>query len=187
MAKKVKAAGATKKPRALTVDFTGIEGRRKGARRIKEGDYLFEVTDYRMGQKGQDEEKQFLAVDLKILKGPSEGKFGEIFGLQKTQLWRLFNFMEALGFKVESSRQKLPLEKITGRKFGGTVADHEYDNKKSSQIQDWFTAKEYEEIDSEEEDEDEDEEEEEEDVADAATDDDEEEDEEELELVDDDI
>ena len=191
MAKKTKSTTATK-PRAMQIDFTGVEGK-KGARRIPEGDYLMEIVDWSVDHKKGEEEKVFTKIFYKILKGPTDGKWDEIFGHQKNQLWRMRNFLEALGFDIPSSKVKVPFEKLVGKKIAMTVVDDEYEGKIKSKVGDWFKAKDFEALQSESEDEDEDEEadeDEDEDAAtDAATSDDEDEDEdedEELELVDDD-
>lgn len=196
--KKSSSAGSepiNKKPKALTTDFTGVEGR-KGARRIKEGDYLFKITDYEAGrsEKKDDEgkRKKFLVFKFDILKGPTTGSFSDLFGLSKKQLWRYRLFLEALGVKV-GGETEVNLKKLVGQKVGGTVEDDEYNGKKKSQVADYFSAEDYENLGSEDDEDDEDEDEEdedeedEEDVKSAATDDDEDEDEdEELEVVDDD-
>jgi hypothetical protein len=185
-----------KKPKSLTTDFTGVEGR-KGARRIKEGDYLFKITDYEAGKsdKKDDEGKKrrFLVFKFDILKGPSTGSFSDLFGLSKKQLWRYRLFLEALGIKI-GGETDVPLKKLVGKNVGGTVEDDEYNGKKKSQVSDYFSAEDYENLGSDDEDEDEDDEDEdeededededEEDVAESVTEDDEED--EELEVVDDD-
>lgn len=188
MAKKEK---TTKRPKALQVDFTGVEGK-KGARRIPEGDYLMEVTDYSVGHKSDDEDKKFVKVNYKILKGPTNGDWNEIFGLGKKQLWRLRNFLEAVGFKIASESINVPMEKIVGRKIAMTVEDDVYEGKTKSQVSDWFKAKDYEKLaaDSDEEDEDaedEDTEDEDEETAEEAVTADDEDEDEELEIDDDDI
>lgn len=185
-----KSSGGTenKRPKSLQTDFTGVEGR-KGARRIKEGDYLFKITDYEVGKK-KDEEKtrRWITFKFDILKGPSTGSFSDLFGLAKNQLWRYRLFLEAAGQTVEAGVTDVRLDKLVGKKVAGTVEDDTYNGKTKSQVSDYFSAADYEELatDEDEEDSDEDEDEEdEEDVADAVTDEDEDEDDE-LEVVDDD-
>lgn len=193
MVKKSKKSTATK-PRAMQVDFTGVEGKR-GGRRIPEGDYLMEIVDWAVDHKKDDESSQFVKIFYKIQKGPTDGKWEEIFGLKQNQLWRLRNFLEALGFDIPSSRVKVPFEKLVGKKIAMTIADDTYENKTKSQVQDWFPSKDYEALATDEEEEDEDEDEDEDAATEAATSDDEDEDEEsededededELELVDED-
>lgn len=168
-----------KKPKKLQVDFTGVEGR-KGARRIAEGDYLFKITDYEVDHKKDDEDKKFLVVKYDIEKGPSEGSWSEIFSLTKNALWRFRLFLEAAGFKIPSSAVGVPLEKLPGRRVGATVADDDYEGKTRSKVAEYFSAKDYEALASNDEDEDEEEE-----TTQSVTSGDEDEDEEELELVDD--
>ena len=172
------------KPRKLSVDFTGVEGK-KGGRRIPEGDYLFTIKDYEVGEKN---DKKWFRVQLDINKGPTDGEFSEMFGLGQNALWRFRTFLEAVGFKkLKSGINQVPLDKLPGRQFAGTVADDEYNGKIKSQIQDFFSAKDFESLGTADVDDEEDEDEEEEaDVASAATDDDEDEDDDELEVIDDD-
>jgi hypothetical protein len=185
MAKKEREKTA-KKPRKMQIDFTGVEGK-KGARRVPEGDYLMEIADYSVDHKKDDETNQFVKVEYKILQGPTKGSWNEIFNLGKTSLWRLRNFLEAVGFTIPSSAVSVPFEKLIGRKVAMTIGDDEYEGKTRSKAQDYFSAKDFEALGEETTDEDEDEEDEdEESTTEAATADDEDEDEE-LELVDDDI
>lgn len=195
--KGTKSAGTkeNKRPKNLQVDFTGVEGR-KGSRRIKEGDYLFKVTDYEVGKKKEEEKtKRWVIFKFDILKGPSKGAFSDLFGLAKNQLWRYRLFLEAAGIEISSGVNDVRLDKLIGKKVAGTVEDDTYNGKTKSQVSDYFSASDYEELaaeedededeDADEDDEDADEDDEDEDVADAATDDDEDEDDE-LEVVDDD-
>lgn len=176
----------TRKPRVLSVDLTGVEGR-KGARRVPEGDYLWKIKDYAVGG---DDEKQWLRIEFNIEKGPTDGTFSDLFSLSKKALWRLRLFLEAVGFKnLKDGLNKIPLDKLPGKSVAGTVADDEYEGKIRSKVQDYFSAKDYENLgaagaDDEEEGEEEDEDDE--DVEDAVTSGDGDEDEEELEIVDDD-
>lgn len=174
-----------RKPRVLQVDFTGVEGR-KGARRVPEGDYLFQIKDYGVGGEG---DKQWLRMEYTILKGPTTGDFSDMFGLGKKSLWRLRLFLEAVGFKkLASAINKIPMEKLPGKKVAGTVGDDEYEGKIRSKVSDYFSATDYENLgtadtasdDDEEADEDEDE-----DSATDLTESDEDEDDDELEVVDD--
>jgi hypothetical protein len=187
MAVKTKKKGSeNKRPAKLQTDFTGVEGR-TGRRRIKEGDYLWKITDYEVGKsdKTDDEgkKKRFLVVKYDTLKGPSKGAFSDLFGLAKNQLWRYRLFLEAVGISVKSGVNEVDLTKLVGKKVAGTVEDDEYNGKIKSQVSDYFPAADFEELSSSEaEDEDEDEDE---DVAEASTDDDEDDDEE-LETVDED-
>lgn len=185
--KKSKKTKTAQKPRKMQIDFTGVEGKKR-ARRIPEGDYLMKITDWEVDHKKDDDSNKFLKIYYEIEQGPTEGKWDEIFNLGKTSLWRLRNFLEALGFKIPSKAIMVPFEKLPNKKVAMTVADDEYEGKTKSKAVDYFSAKDYEALASEDEDEedaeeavtsdDEDEEEEEE------TDEDEDEDEE-LELVDD--
>jgi hypothetical protein len=171
---------AVKKPRVLQVDFTGVEGR-KGARRVPEGDYLWKIKDYGVG--GEDD-KPWLRVEYTIEKGPTDGDFSDIFSLSQKALWRLRLFLEAVGFKkLQSSINKIPLEKLPGKSVAGTVGDDEYEGKIRSKVSDYFSAKDYEALGTDEESE-EGEEEDEDEVTEAVTEEDE--DEEELEIVDED-
>lgn len=185
MAKKTREKTA-KKPRKMQIDFTGVEGK-KGARRVPEGDYLMKIKDYAVDHKKDDETNQFVKMEYEILEGPTKGEWNEIFNLGKTSLWRLRNFLEAVGFKIPSSKVDIPFEKLVGRKVAMTIGDDEYEGKTRSKAQDYFSAKDFEALGTEaDEDEDsDDEDEDEETTTEAATSDDEDEDEE-LEIVDDD-
>lgn len=184
MAKKEGGSGV-RKPRVLQVDFTGVEGR-KGARRVPEGDYLWEIKDWGVGGEG---EKQWLRIEYNILKGPTDGSFSDMFNLGKKSLWRLRLFLEAVGFKkLKSSLNKIPLDKLPGKKVAGTVGDDEYEGKIRSKVSDYFSATDYENLgtagaDEDEEESDEDEEDEESTDLTASDDD---EDDDELEVVEDD-
>lgn len=169
------------KPRKLSVDFTGVEGK-KGGRRIPEGDYLFKIKDYEVGEKN---DKKWFRVQLEIEKGPTDGDFSEMFGLGQNALWRFRTFLEAVGFKkLKNGVNDVPLDKMIGRSFAGTVADDEYNGKIKSQIQDFFSAKDFENLGAAEVEDDEDEDEEE--SAADLTESEDDEDEDELEVVDDD-
>lgn len=190
--KGTKSAGSeNKRPKNLQTDFTGVEGRKR-RRRIKEGDYLFEVTDYEVGKSSKKDDdgkkKRFIVFEFKILKGPSTGTFSDLFGLAKNQLWRYRNFLEAAGVKVAAGVTDVRLDKIPGKQVAGTVEDDEYNGKIKSQVSDYFSASEYEELSEDEEDEDEDSDEEDEDEEDEAdlTEETDEDEDEELETVDDD-
>lgn len=174
------------KPRKLSIDFTGVEGRKR-ARRIPEGDYLMKITDWEVDHKKDDESSQFVKIYYQIEKGPTDGKWDEIFNLGQKSLWRLRNFLEALGFNIPSSKVQVPFEKLIGKKVAITVGDDEYEGQTRSKAQDYFPAKDYEAVESEDEDED-DEDEDEDEATESMTEgeDEDEEDEDELELVDDD-
>ncbi|HET7713459.1 MAG TPA: hypothetical protein VFK94_03720 [Patescibacteria group bacterium] len=173
-----------RKPRVLSVDFTGVEGR-KGARRVPEGDYLFTIKDWGVGGEG---DKQWLRIEYTIDKGPTDGDFSDIFGLGKKSLWRLRLFLEAVGFKkLQSSINKIPLDKLPGKKVAGTVGDDEYEGKIRSKVSDYFSAKDYENLGAAEaEDEEADADDEDEDESADLTSGDDDEDDDELEVVDDD-
>lgn len=197
MAKKIKKSSKssssgekkTTKPKILQLDFTGVEGRKKG-RRVPEGDYLLKVTDYAKGDDGDG----WIRIEHKILKGPTDGEYSEMFGLGKKSLWRIRNFLEAIGLKIKSSTNAIPMEKVVGKTYAASIEDNVYDNKKKSQIGEFYSKEEWDSLssdDAEEEedvdltsDDDEDEEEEEEDEEEE--DEDEDEDDDELETVDDD-
>lgn len=179
-----KESSAVRKPRVLSVDFTGVEGR-KGARRIPEGDYLFKIKDYGVGGEG---DKQWLRMVYDIQEGPATGEFSDMFNLGNKSLWRLRLFLEAVGFKkLASSINKIPMEKLPGKLVAATVADDEYEGKVRSRPQDYLSAADYKALGSNTDAaaDDDDEEEDEEQSADL-TSDDEDEDEDELEVVDDD-
>lgn len=195
MAKKVKKSGGSKdggvkKPKVLQIDFTGVEGGKRG-RRVPAGDYLLKIKDYGVGGEG---DKQWLRVGFDIMKGPVDGEYSEMFGLGKKSLWRVRNFLEAVGFKkLKSSINKIPMEKLPGKVIGATIEDDTYDNKTKSQIQDFFSRDEFEALmtedddeDESEDEEDEDEDEEEEDEDADLTEGDDDDDDDELEVVDDD-
>lgn len=183
-----------KRPKNLQTDFSGVEGRKR-RRRIKEGDYLFKVSDYEVGKSGKKDDdgkkKRFIVFEFEILKGPSTGTFSDLFGLAKNQLWRYRNFLEAVGVKVSAGVTDVRLDKIPGKQVAGTVEDDEYNGKIKSQVSDYFAASEYEELDADEEDEDEDSDDEDEDEDEDEEDTDlteetDEDEDEELETVDDD-
>jgi hypothetical protein len=195
MAKKIKKSKkgsssekTTRKPKNLQIDFTGVEGKR--GRRVPEGDYLLKVKDYAVSP--ADDDPGWIRIENTIKKGPTDGDYSEMYSLSQKALFRLRNFFEAIGLKVPSSVTKVPLEKIVGRSYAASIADHTYDNKTKSQIQDWFPKDEYEALaagtidEDDDEDEDEDEEEEEDEDADLTEETDEDEDEE-IEVDDDDI
>ena len=182
---KEKGGSAVRKPRVLQVDFTGVEGR-KGARRVPEGDYLFKIKDYGVGGEA---EKQWVRVEYTIVKGPTTGDFSDMFSLSKKALWRLRLFLEAVGFKkLQSSINKIPMDKLPGKLVAGTVGDDEYEGKIRSKVSDYFSATDYENLGTADADDDEsDEDEDEESTTDTdLTDSDDEDEDDELEVVDDD-
>lgn len=199
MAKKIKKSKksgsekTTRKPKVLQIDFTGVEGKR--GRRVPEGDYLLKATDYAVSP--ADDDPGWIRIENKIKKGPTDGDYSEMYSLSKKALFRLRNFFEAIGLKVPSSVSKVPLEKIIGRSYAASIADHTYDGKTKSQIQDWFKKDEYEalaagttdedEDEDEDEEESEDEDEDEEDEDSDLTEETDEDEDEEIEVDDDDI
>lgn len=211
MAKKIKKSSKgksssdkakTTKPKVLQIDFTGVEGRKRG-RRVPEGDYLLKVTDYAKG--GDD--PGWIRIEHEIKKGPTKGEYSEMFSLSKKALFRWYNFLEAIGIKPKSGKNKIDMTKIVGKTYGATIGDNEYDNKTKSQIDEFYTKEEWEAIaagdeeeesedadltsDDEDEDEDsdeveEDEEDEDEEDEDEDDEDEDDEDDDDLEVVDDD-
>jgi hypothetical protein len=183
IAKKSSVAGGENKlrrPKTLQFDFTGVEGKR--GRRVPEGDYLLTYTDY---GHGGDEAPGWMRFNWDITKGPTTGEYSEIFGMKKTQLWRLRALFEASGLKVKSGINDLPLRKLIGKQIAVTIGDDTYEGKTKSQIQDFFKAEEYEALAAGQTDDEEDEDEEEEDE-DADLTEDTDEDDDELETIEDD-
>ena len=137
-----------RKPKSLQIDFTGVETR-KQARRVPEGDYLLKIKDWAVGG---ENDKQYLRIVYDIVQGPAKGEFSDIFNLGKNSLWRLRLFLEAVGFKnLQSSVNKIPLDKLPGRTVAATIADDEYDGKVRSRPQEYFSKADFEAVSGQDE------------------------------------
>lgn len=129
-----------KKPEEVTVDFTGVEsGGGGGGDYFPEGDYAFKIQSTKLS-KGESSGTPYIQVNAVVSQGPKKGKKAKPvrLSLSKKALWKLRSLLEACGKKVPSKSIKINITKMVGWEFAGTVADDEYEGKKSSEIVSFF-------------------------------------------------
>lgn len=161
---------------AVIADFGHEEAKGGGGKnpRIPAGDYVAKIVGAK--QKEAESGNQMIVWKFKIIEGKYKGK--EMTGrtvLIPKALWVLRNLLEALGAEVPEKKTKVKYTKYIGEKIGISVEDGEYNNKPTSEVNDFLDP----EMVGAEDDEDEDE-----DVDDGDLDDDDDEDEVDLEEMD---
>lgn len=157
MAKKV-----LKKKKKSILDFRNVDARRS---RIPNDDYLFKVTDAYEGTSGSGNPTAYF--EAQIVQGNHKGFKGYYnCSMKPKALWKLRQFLEALGMEDIGKKFEIDWTSLINKKFGATVEEDSYQGKVRSKIIDVFPADELEDSDEDEEqdeevEEDEDEEEEE--------------------------
>lgn len=173
---------AVKKKRTSVIDFSKTTSRRA---KIPNDDYLFKISDAWEGISGTGNPTAYF--EAKIPKGNYKGFQGYYnCSLKPKALWKLRQFLEALGMEDLGKKLNIDWTEVIGKYFGATVEEDTYQGKVRSKIIDVFPSSELEEDeeetdegDSEEEEVEEDEEGDEEEGDDEDNDEEEEEDEEE--------
>lgn len=110
------------------VDFTGVPER--GPRRPRfpsgiEGDYKLKVVKVEENEKSKAGNPQWIVTFLGLT-GAVKGKKGtEYFALVPDALWKLRDFLEALGLKVSGKKAKLNPQKLVDKVVGAHIQDGE--------------------------------------------------------------
>jgi hypothetical protein len=157
----------------IVADFGHEDAKGGGGKnpRIPAGDYVAKIVSAK--QKESESGNQMIVWKFKILEGKYKGK--EMTGrtvLTPKSLWVLRNLLEALGAEVPEKKTKVKYTKYIGEKIGISVEDGEYNNKPTSEVNDFLDP---EMVGAEDDDEDED-------VDDDDLDDDDDDDEDEVDL-----
>lgn len=166
-----------KKGRTVSVDGTKMEGG-GGRIRLKEGDYPVKVVKSELGESQAGNTMITLTYEFtKEAGSKAQGKtIKDRFALTENALWRLRNFLEAIGKEPPKKVFKLNIDGLVGEELAVTLEDEEYENKMYSKVSDYISMDDF---NSDEEDEDEDEDEDDEDESDEDDDDEDEDDEDE--------
>lgn len=123
----------------VVADFGHEEAKGGGGRnpRIREGDYVAKIIG--ADQKEANSGNQMIVWKLKILEGKYKGK--ELTArttLVPKALFMLRNLLEALGKEVPEKTIKVNYKQYIGEKVGITVEDGEYNNKTTSEVNDFL-------------------------------------------------
>lgn len=104
------------------------------------GNYVVQIvkTELTESQAGN----QMINATLEVLEGQYKGRrLMDRFVMTPKALWRLRNALEAMGYKLPNSVQKLKLEAMLNKPFGVTLADGEpYNGRVKSEVQAFLTA-----------------------------------------------
>jgi hypothetical protein len=110
------------------IDFTGVEDRAYATRRIPAATYRAKAVKVRESE--SEAGNEMWTFTLEISNGKQRGiKLPFRTVLTEASLWKLRNFMTALGVKVPSKRVAVDPEKLIGRECGIVVEDDEYENR----------------------------------------------------------
>jgi len=122
---------------------------------VKEGDYKFKITSV------DEQEKDGKPMWVYILQmvGRVSATYPYRITLVENQLWKLRNLLVSAGKEVPKKAVMVDPSKIVGAVVGGSLGDHEYEGRMSSQINAVFPASELEGEEDEKESVDEDEDE----------------------------
>jgi hypothetical protein len=105
----------------------------------KEGTFLFKVT------KAEEGDSDNIIIDAEVVSDKQEGKTCRTyFSTQPQALWKLAQFLEAVGMEIPESEDDLDLEELVDKEFVGEVERHEYNDKIYHRIQNFTTADEFE-------------------------------------------
>lgn len=133
--RKKKAGGAG----VIVAEFGHEDAKGGGGRnpRIKEGDYIAKIIDAK--QEESNAGNQMITWKFKITKGKYKGKVmtGRTT-LTPKALFMLRNLLEALGKEVPEKTIKVKYKQYIGETVGITVEDGEYNNKPTSEVNDFF-------------------------------------------------
>lgn len=123
----------------VIADFGHEDAKGGGGRnpRIPAGDYVAKIVSAK--QKESESGNQMIVWKFKIVEGKYKGK--EMTGrtvLTPKSLWVLRNLLEALGAEVPEKKTKVKYTKYIGEKIGISVEDGEYNNKPTSEVNDFL-------------------------------------------------
>jgi hypothetical protein len=107
-----------------------------------EGNFNFKITK---AEENDDGTSIVMTAEV-IDEGKAEGKtVTTFFNLQPQSLWKLVQFLEAIGEEVPDDEADLDLDEWVDKEFNGDVAKHDYNEKTYFRISNFFPADEAEE------------------------------------------
>lgn len=107
----------------------------------KEGTYLFKTTEAELSD---DEENLIINAEV-ISEGSQEGKTVKMyFNLGAKALWKLAQFMEAVGMDIPEDDADLDPDEFKELEFVGEVEEHEYNDNTYMRVQRFYPAEEFE-------------------------------------------
>ena len=139
-----KSSGRSFKNRSVTLDFTDVE---VGARRKipNDRDYLFIVKDV---EEGEGDAGVYWTVIAVVKEGKYAGfKDWLRLSLSKKAMWKIAQFLEAVGLEATGKKVKVKPKDLIDREFGASVDNEEYKGKVTSRIADFFPAADLEDTD----------------------------------------
>lgn len=124
----------------VVAEFGHKDAKGGGSRnpRVPEGDYLCKILSAEK-KEAKESGNQMIVWKLKIIEGKYKGK--EMTArtvLIPTALFMLRHLLEALGVDVPEKTTKIKYSKYVGRKIGITVEDGEFNNKPTSDVNDFI-------------------------------------------------
>ena len=141
---------SSKKKSAVSVNFKGVESKRK---LLPEGDYPIKVAEVTKGVSSNDNDQlEFVFETYDCDQNGS--KLWLYCQLTGNSLWKLRSVLECLGVEVPDDELDIDLEELVGLTMMGVVNHETYDGAKRAKLVDFFSDEESEE-DGEEEEEDE--------------------------------
>lgn len=121
--------------------------------RVPEGDYVLKLVKIEK-RKAKETDNTVLWAFFKIAQGPKKGKkIVERFTLTPKALFRLRNWLEAMGLEVPEKKTAIKYGKYVGEEVGATIVDgEEYKNRIPSEVGEFIPVDEVEEDDEDEDD-----------------------------------
>lgn len=123
---------------SVKVNFKDVESRKTPP----EGDYILEIVDAKLGKSnGGNEQFEFT---LEIAKGEFKGtKVWFYCPIVENSLWKLFNFLEALGEEPPQDELEIDPSDLIGKKCVGVLTHDTYKGKKSAKMTDFDSVENY--------------------------------------------
>lgn len=133
----------------LNIDLTGVESFQRAAEGIH--NVKVATTEIKQSQGGND----MIVVSFEVTKGADKGaRVYENFPLVDTALWKLKNFLQAIGMKADG-KISLDVDRLVGKTCAINVKHEEYEGKLRARVESIMKL-EIAEADSDDEDEDDD-------------------------------
>ena len=121
---------ARNKGNKVSVNFKGVEGKRKVA---EDGEHLGEVVEV---TKEKGEKAPYLKWVVEL--DDDEGKVYINTSLSKDSLWNLRGLLEALGEEVPDDEMDIDLEEMQGKRLGVITERETYQGKPQAKVVDYF-------------------------------------------------
>ena len=129
-------AERNKKRRGSTVSINWGEAELKNFV-TREGTYTFKVT------KAEEGDGDNIIVTAEVTGGSPASQIGKsvksYFNTQPQSLWKLAQFLEAVGQEVPEDEEDLDLDELIDLEFAGEVGEHKFDGKTYMRIQQFLT------------------------------------------------